>query len=235
MNMIQQLQAGVRVPQNESGRFLRILASEFQDKIKIQFYRSGALITEVDQVGRGYSESMEDGAFDSWAVTSSVTQNVNIVTRVGSKNSYDTPPVGDVSIVGSVTIGNPDAQKRYDTYGASWKSNATLTANVPETIVSPAANTNGLILWVATFCERQTTTSNISAMLAKSSAPVNVYDGDVVVASTAMMAMGGLNITLNEGRLLRPILIPPGKGLYYVTSGVQDGASLGRSVLYTLL
>lgn len=232
MNVLQQLQAGIRVEFNESGKFLRILASEVQDKITVQFYRNGALISEALQVGRGFSETMEDGNFDSYAVTSSVTQNVNIVTRAGSRILYDTPPVGDVNVLSlpPVVIANPDAQKRYFQYGASFKSNAALAANTPETIFTGAANVNGAILHRAAFMSYIASSFGFS-MIAKTTAPTSISDGDVIVLAS------GISIYSSAygfaGQLNDAVLIPAGKGLYSISLSPESYGQ--RSALYTFL
>lgn len=239
MNVLQQLQAGIRVEFNESGRFLRILASEQQDKITVQFYRNGALISEALQVGRGFSETMEDGNFDSYAVTSSVTQNVNIVTRAGSRILYDTPPVGDVNILSlpPVTIANPDAQKRYDDFAASFKSNAALATNTAETVFTGAANINGAIIWSASFTGITATSSGnkLSALLAKSSNPSSITDGDVILGTDLSLSSGATAYFITNGKLERPVLIQAGKGLHFITSFNDVAGCSSRHVNYTFL
>jgi hypothetical protein len=232
MNVIQELQAGVRVQFNEAGRFLRILASDLQDKMTVEFYRNGASISKAEQVGRGFSETMEDGPFDAFAVTSSITQNVNIVTRAGSRILYDTPPVGDVNVLSlpPVVIANPDAQKRYFQYGASYKSSAAMAANVPETIFTAAANVNGAILHRAGFSSYRSSGTGIS-IVAKASAPASITDGDVILQQTS--ATQTASSVWPIGVLDQPVLIPAGKGLYAISDNAESIAL--RSALYTLL
>ncbi|MES2027356.1 MAG: hypothetical protein V4448_17555 [Pseudomonadota bacterium] len=232
MNIIQQLQAGIRVPFNETGRFFRILASDLQDKITVQFYRNGALICEAQQVGRGFSETMEDGVFDAFAVTSSVTQNVNIVTRAGSRILYDTPPVGDVNVLSlpPVVIANPDAQKLYMEYASSWKSNVAKGANGVDVIFTPAANVNGAILKSGQV-HSSGASFTLPAFIAKTSSPASNIDGDVLSVGIAGWNSGSAICTYIN--IDREIKIPAGYGLYYI-AGVAEGNS-HRSVLYTLL
>lgn len=233
MNVLQQLQAGIRVEFNESGRFLRILASEQQDKITVQFYRNGALISEALQVGRGFSETMEDGNFDSYAVTSSVTQNVNIVTRAGSRILYDTPPVGDVNILSlpPVTIANPDAQKKYFQYGASFKSSNPLAANTPETIFTAAANVNGAILHRAGAYGQDTLGNGYVSFIAKATAPTGLTDGDVIAdGNLGGVVAGQYKVSCSVDS---PVFIPAGKGLFVIRNQVEVTGV--RSALYTLL
>lgn len=232
MNVIQQLQAGIRVQFNETGRFFRILASELQDKITVQFYRNGALICEAQQVGRGFSETMEDGAFDAFAVTSTTTQNVNIVTRAGSRILYDTPPVGDVNVLSlpPVVIANPDAQKLYLEYASSYKSNTAKAANTPDVIFSPAANVNGAILKAAQS-HSSSASFTMPAFIAKNAAPTSNIDGDVLAVGTAGWNNGSAICTFVN--INREIKIPAGLGLYFITGGAEGNSH--RSALYTLL
>lgn len=240
MYLKQLLEAGKRYEFSEAASFVRVLQSDLQSALRITFYRQGREIDTVENVGRGYAERFEGEPFDKIAFSTSADQSVEIVIRLSQTCTYDTPPVGDVNVNNFpanqvVTVSNPDAQKRYDQYGASFKSTAVMTANVAEKIVDPAANVNGLIVWSASFSERQTSQASSSAILAKASAPTNVVDGDVIVGSESIITAGSLNFTCNNGRLPNAIRVPAGKGLYYITGANQDGSHNARSVLYTLL
>lgn len=68
------------------------------------------------------------------------------------------------------------------------------------------------------------------ALIAKSSAPANVADGDVIALSGAGALMtGNLVNYLTQGR----VFIPAGKGLYFISSITESGGT--RSATYTLL
>lgn len=118
-------------------------------------------------------------------------------------------------------------------YGASYKSNTLMAANTPETVFLPAANVNGAIIWTAQFIT-QNAASYSAGYIAKSSAPSSIIDGDLILSSEHASLIGA-----NEAfgaSLSRPIKIPAGKGLYYLSTTLEVGAGLAlRSSLYTLL
>ena len=113
-------------------------------------------------------------------------------------------------------------------YGASYKSITAMAANTPDTVFTAAQNVNGAILHRVAFASNQAL-GNVASYIAKSTAPVNVIDGEIIVGYEAYYGSG-----LIGGRTEKPIKIASGKGLYYISSGAES-APLMRSVLYTLL
>lgn len=146
---------------------------------------------------------------------------------------------GAVSISGNpaVTIfGNSRAAPLFvedgvSSYGASYRSITALLANTPETVFTPAANVNGAIIHSAQFHDHNTTSLQSPAFLAKASAPVTVIDGDAILSTDGTLIF--TSASSMSASLKKPIKIPPGKGLYFITNVAQTGAN--RSVLYTLL
>lgn len=118
-------------------------------------------------------------------------------------------------------------QVNFLTYKAAFKSTAILAANTPETVISPAANVNGVIIHSAQMAAINTGYS--ASMVAKSSAPANVADGDVIVVGKAFNTSAMLH-----GELSNPIKIDAGKGVYFISTSAENNNAL-RSVLYTLL
>jgi hypothetical protein len=117
-------------------------------------------------------------------------------------------------------------------YGASYKSITLLLANTPETVFLPAANVNGAVIHKAEFVSRSASNNAGAGFLAKASAPATVIDGDAICSSRNHNTISADGLT--SGWLEKEILIPAGKGLYFITNGAEaSGAS--RSVLYTLL
>ena len=117
-------------------------------------------------------------------------------------------------------------------YGVSYKSVAAMAANTPETVFAPASNVDGAVIWDARFVTWNASASHQSGFLAKTSAPLGITDGDVIVSPDTSSGSAANSTVL--GKLLRPILIPAGKGLYYLTT-VLEAAGAYRMVLYTLL
>lgn len=115
-------------------------------------------------------------------------------------------------------------------YGASWKSNASIAANTAQEIIAAAANVRGLYIWGASSISISSG-SPVSSFIAKASAPTTIVDGDVLPLGAVYVPYGGASTeTLS---LDRPIFIPAGKGLYFITAAAQ-GTAL-RSVIYDLL
>lgn len=123
------------------------------------------------------------------------------------------------------TVGQPNAAR----YASSYKSNTALAANTPETVFTPAANTLGAWVWLASFV--QNAGSPGAAFVAKTSAPTTVIDGDVIQSTSVQTYSGG--IYFECGQLPTPVFIPAGRGLYFINTGLAAGAL--RSCLFTLL
>lgn len=116
----------------------------------------------------------------------------------------------------------------YLEYVSSFKSNTALAANANETILAPAANVNGAILWRGQGIHSGAT-SGLGALIAKAgAAPASLIDGDVLVTSKWNGA------SIDEWVLNTPIKIAAGMGLYF-----RNGASAETTrlllALYTLL
>ncbi len=104
-------------------------------------------------------------------------------------------------------------------FGVSYKSNATLGANTPGTIVAPGSNVNGIRVWSGGFMSR-TGGVAFAAILAKTSAPATVIDGDVIVGPSAWNGLDtGCAAVVNQ-----PILVPAGMGLYFISTAAQVAA-----------
>lgn len=116
-------------------------------------------------------------------------------------------------------------------YGSSWKSNSFLSANVAQEVISPAANARGAWIWFASL-QSMTTTAHIVAMVAKTSAPASAIDGDILLPGSC--TYNGTNDVLT-GNLGRAIFLPPGRGLYFISSNTENTNGNLRTVLYDLL
>lgn len=96
MYVKQTINAGQSLEFTEQNDFFRLLFA--QSVVNLEFYRAGAEISEVFEVGAGYAERVPEG-FDKIVVVSAVTQTIQFVTRNGGAEvRYDTPPQGLVTI-----------------------------------------------------------------------------------------------------------------------------------------
>lgn len=130
----------------------------------------------------------------------------------------------NVQISGTVNVAETGSS-----YGASYKSTTGLAANTPDTVVAPGTNVNGLKVWKARWANRSAT---VAGFLAKASAPATVIDGDVIVGTNMDQYSSGGSAS-SSGWLDTPVIIPAGKGLYFISTTLE--AEAYRSVLYTVL
>lgn len=141
---------------------------------------------------------------------------------------------GTLGALGQVLIGGANLLQmvRYGfTYGASLMSTTTVN-NSALTILSPAGNPNGTWLWEASFISHTAGTAS-SAILAKSSAPVSVTDGDALVAENSfVLDVGGTSQTCS-GERREPIFVPAGKGIYRFSPSLETVAQ--TKALYTTI
>lgn len=114
-------------------------------------------------------------------------------------------------------------------YGASQTINSIMAASGVQTVVSAAANVNGLIVHRAGYFSQTGSGGGLLSLLAKTSSPGNSADGDMI--------MGPGPVTGNVGSGTwwggSPIFVPAGKGLYFFSQYLETVGC--RWVLYTLL
>lgn len=140
------------------------------------------------------------------------------------------------SINGTLSIGTINGvvsvQEQGTAYGASFASTTALAANTPAVIVAPGTNVNGIVVRAASFRVRGQP-GQVSAFIAKASAPASVIDGDVIVGTDGMA--GDFTTPKDHifGSLKQFVRIPAGKGLYTISTLLED--SCFKSVVYSLL
>jgi hypothetical protein len=108
----------------------------------------------------------------------------------------------------------------------SWADNSAMVANTAITVFTPASNTNGVILLTAYALDAS---GNSQAFIAKTSAPANVIDGEVMVQT---MQFSSPN--LQSIALITPQYIAAGKGLYFISTAA-GGGGWSRSARYKTL
>lgn len=134
----------------------------------------------------------------------------------------------DVNIAGTVTSNISPADYGLPT---AYGSISALASNSPETVFSAAANVNGAIVWDAQFETGDTVTLPRASFIYRTSAPVNVVDGRILVQGNAGAVVSGFYSIF--GRLRTPTRIPAGYGLYFISETAETRPH--RSALYTLL
>ena len=136
------------------------------------------------------------------------------------------------SVNASVAVsGSVNAINYGQPYGASYKSVTALAANTPEIVFTPAANANGAILWSAQFVNNNAAGNPQAGYVAKNAAPATIIDGDIILGAHLTVSIGAGGGT--AGTLQNAVLIPAGKGLYFIATAAESTAM--RAALYTLL
>ena len=136
-----------------------------------------------------------------------------------------------IAITGSVSVTSLPNQRL--TYTGSYKANTNAAANTAEQIFAPGSNVNGAILNAASIMSYASTGPTFPNLIAKTSAPANITDGDVLL-STDQMILAGSNY-FSAASLKQPIFIDAGKGLYFIAGSAETSLWSNRSALYTLL
>lgn len=144
----------------------------------------------------------------------------------GSVSVTNFPATQQVSGSVSAAITTPENPQ---VYGASYASNATLVANTAVQVIAPASNVAGVIIHQASMSMYFSAGSGFGCLIAKSSAPANNADGDVLLTNGS----GATAQVFNTASIKGPIKVPAGKGIYFINSG-SEGSGL-RSCQYTIL
>jgi hypothetical protein len=115
-------------------------------------------------------------------------------------------------------------------YGASFSSAVALGVSANQAVVTPAANVSGAIVWAAGLATGAAV-NKAASMLAKTSAPANTTDGDVLLF--AFNSPGG-NVLGPAISFERARLIAAGKGIYFQNDPTAETTGM-RWALYTIL
>lgn len=128
----------------------------------------------------------------------------------------------------SVAIaGNVNSVDQGFTYGASYQATLAPGAGTATVAVAPGVNVNGLVAWNAGFAQNPATATTLG-LLAKSSAPANIADGDLLLVAQQ------LSVAAQTFAILpRAARISTGKGLYFYNVNANNGQT--NFVQYTAL
>jgi hypothetical protein len=146
---------------------------------------------------------------------------------------------GTLGTLAQVLLGGVNTLQTTDrgyTAGANFASSTAIGAATNETIVAPASNTNGLILWGAGI-DTYTTAANSGSqvgMLAKTSAPASAIDGELLLTVAHDIVQVQSGSAGNRTRRERARFVAAGKGLYFRNSGAAEAQGY-RWADYTLL
>lgn len=128
---------------------------------------------------------------------------------------------GSVAVVGSIPLTAATIADLKTPLAPNGFLSATgaLAANTPVTLVTPAANVNGVVLLYANCNDLNATVIDMT-FLHKASAPTSIYDGTPLVASD-IVAMTGTSYAM-AGRLETPAFVPAGQGVYFIAGSATS-------------
>lgn len=165
-------------------------------------------------------------------ITSASAQTIRFAYGTGEAGTRRA--AGAVSIVGTVPVdlvaNSLNSLSRPLLPAVNYTVSGALLANTAVSVFLAAANTNGAIIHAAAANDTQATVG-VLALLAKSTAPANVADGDVIAQASVYPGSSSNYLTLE---LKQPTRIAAGLGLWFIGSVNGLTPSL-RSVRYTLL
>lgn len=187
----------------------------------------------------GERAEFTDGEFPGLILshTSGVDQTFKIQVGKGV-NVASALVSGTVTITGTPTVNVQSVQNTVKvlsdgfSYGACWKSRTVNAANSAVTIVSPAANIDGLIVHAVRYSSYSSYGEGklYQALVAHTSAPSNLVTGDVILSTNNWQPSGAnTSGTMNTDV---PILVPAGKGLYVISNVLETDKM--ASILYTI-
>lgn len=216
-----------------SGEYFEIIDAATPIDVVLSDF-NGAQSARMNQASASfYSKGVSFGVVQ---ITSAAAQTIRF--------AYGTGETGTRRATGSVTISGAVAldaatllaleqiNVRPEAATGFFSSMAALAVNTPETLFTPAANTNGAILLTAGFTSVELI-NFMAVFIAKNAAPAAVTDGEVIAQSTTPYSSsnGYSNLTLPSAQF-----IPAGKGLYFIANtALTASANDMRSARYRLL
>lgn len=225
-NIAEVLTAGQSKRFNVTGRFVRLMSAT--GAVEITYFINGSEIGRTGNVQAGYAEEFDE-VFDAFTVVdkSGAGNTIEILYRMNSRARYDRS-AGNVAITNTQNSPIPVSSVGQG-YGGAFVSNTALGANAAQVVVAPGANLNGVIIHRAQLKSYNSTAVPMTVLIAKASAPAGVIDGDVILSPDTFV--GGYT---SHGKLEDSIVVPAGKGLYFISDIGESGALSFRNLLYTI-
>jgi hypothetical protein len=138
-----------------------------------------------------------------------------------------------VAISGSLSLGI-NSITPHSEYDGSYQSINALAANTAEAVFLAAANTNGVILFDAeSVSNYASNVANVGVFIAKNGTPANITDGVIILPEHLASGVGG---NWNSWcSLARPVKIPAGLGLYFISTTAQVASTALRCAHWDVL
>lgn len=230
---------------NVPGKYFTTL--QCTNPINVRFYLGGKQLDlgQISQLLAGLEVTLGDiadtqAAFDR--VELDITGPDTVSVGIGNGQARYNRSQGNVAVTNTVGVSLQAADmntlNRPELPASSWVNNATVAANTPLTIFTPAANVNGALIYSMESTDGLILTTGtdmlVQTFIAKSSPPTNVADGQVVAQSRTETRDGGTG--MNYANIVReqPTRIAAGLGLYFISSRAGNAQNL-RNCRYTLL
>lgn len=199
-----------------SGKFFILITAG--DNVNVTYKKHNTTLDESAQgVQSGYFFEAPDG-FDLVEIYSATAQTVKVAISKGGSGGFNISSTvltgGVIDEVKPTILG----ETSYNRYSASSAMN---------TIVTPAANINGIRLTSVTLYNA---VSAFSSLLFKTSAPTGFNDGNVIGYSYAYEAGG---VQRSHILTVMPVVIPAGYGLYEGSNSASNITAV--SLTYDLL
>lgn len=195
-------------------------------------------------IGAAQTHHVKNTPYEVVQITSASAQTIRFAYGSGEAGTRNT--AGSVSVLNAVDISAASlaALESTDINAASlaamkqplqstgnFKSNSALAAATPETVFTAAANVAGAIVLTAGYTIYGNATWTWAVFIAKATAPASVTDGEVL-CSPLVQNIASTNYT-ESGQIPGAQYLPPGVGLYFITSGAALGGV--RHARYRLL
>lgn len=213
---------GTQFPIAAAGVLLRYLngsAGTGDNTLKVRVGNTGQ--TFLLQPGQSIRLAADAPPIDTWYLSSyAMTDDITGQVLIGDGDFIDNRISGTVDISG--TVKTQETGLEYT--GSFAEFGVLLAVGVAHQVIAPAANVNGVVVHQCQM-KHLDGGGGVAVLIAKASAPANITDGDVLLYGT--------DSSTNPAMFSMPILIPPGKGLYFITNATETGSS--RSLLYTVL
>jgi hypothetical protein len=211
------------------GQRFRLPPGETANQWQVRSYDGTTEIDGAFIIGSGEFE--DSNTLNKFKLDASFSNSVQVTNTTGQRVpvTLDTAQTLPVSL-STIQINNTTAQRVPVTLDPAQVLNTsesvvaytkTYSSNAPSTgaaiqILAPAENVNGVILHsfeVQNYCSGSYV---VHSLIAKSTAPANATDGDVLQMHYGMT-------TQQKSSMNRSVVIPAGKGLW-VIGGVENGA-----------
>jgi hypothetical protein len=207
--------------------------------VQIKITGNCLLIDSAPDVGNGYVifEGVQD--YTAGQVRAPIYAQPGFVTRLPFANVYvanAAQPGKKLRFIYGVDLdfqmmfpARMAAVEQGHDYQATFTSQVALAIGAVETVFTPAQNVSGAVIWHATQIYQSANITIVNLLAKAGAAPANNTDGDVLMTGVNQFGANTPFVTL-----LRPIMIPAGKGVYWA-NGFQAIGVRTCNVLYSFL